>query len=43
MIPLIDLGFARLDTHCVFRRFDATAGSICIDLGEFSAKKRDLG
>jgi hypothetical protein len=41
-IPLIDLRFARLDTHRVLRRFDATAGSICIHLGEFSAKQQDL-
>jgi hypothetical protein len=41
-IPLAQLDFARLDADRVVSPFDATTGSICIDLGEFSAKKEDL-
>jgi hypothetical protein len=41
-VPLLHLDFAGLNADRIVGRFDATTGSIRIDLSEFSAKKQDL-
>jgi hypothetical protein len=41
-VPLVHLDFAHPNADRIVSRFDATTGSIRIDLGEFGAKKQDL-
>lgn len=40
---LVALDLFCLDADCVLVGFCSTTGSLCIDLGEFSTKKQDLG